>query len=294
MEIRQLTYFTVVAKEKSFTVAAKVLHISQPALSKMIKNLEDELGVLLFDRSEKFVQLTDAGEELYAQAQKLLSDFESLTESIRDTEHLKKGHIKIGIPPVIGTSYFPSLIAGFRNLYPGVTLSILEEGAKTISERVEDGSVDAGVVILPIDLEKFNSIPIVSDENVLILHRNHPLANKEIVYYEDLKDENFVLLNETFMLHHRIISACRETGFEPKVTIKSSQWDFIAELVALNQGISILPRPIVEKYNSSMILQLPVNHPSVKWEISIILKKNRYISFALKRFIEYVQRNISS
>lgn len=294
MEIRQLTYFTEVAKEKSFTVASKTLHISQPALSKMIKNLEDELGVLLFDRSEKFLHLTDAGEELYIQAQKLLSDFESLTESIRDTEHLKKGHIRIGIPPVIGTSYFPSLIAGFRNLYPGVTLTILEEGAKTISERVEDGSIDAGVVILPIETEKFESIPIFSDENVLILHRNHPLSYKEIIHYDDLRDENFVILNETFMLHHRIIEACRDSGFEPRISIKSSQWDFLAELVALNQGISILPRPIVNRFNSSMILQIPINHPSVKWEISIILKKNRYISFALRRFIEYVQKHITS
>ncbi len=185
------------------------------------------------------------------------------------------------------------MIAGFCNLYPGVTLSIIEEGAKTISERVEDGSIDAGVVILPIDTEKFDSIPIVSDENVLILHRNHPLAYMETIHYGDLKDENFVMLNETFMLHHRIISACRENGFEPKITIKSSQWDFIAELVALNQGISILPRPIIDKFNSDMILQIPISHPSVKWEVSIILKKNKYISFALRRFIEYIQKNIS-
>lgn len=293
MEIRQLTYFTEVAREKSFTIAAKTLHISQPALSKMIKNLEEELGVLLFDRSEKFPQLTDAGEELFEHAQKLLADFEFLTESIRDREQLKKGHIKIGLPPVIGTSYFPSLIAGFRQMYPGVTLTILEEGAKTIADKVEEGSVDAGIVILPVDTSKFDVIPIVTDENVLIVHQNHPLALKEIIQYKDLKDEHFVLLNETFMLYHRIISSCREAGFEPNVTFKSSQWDFIAELVALNQGISILPRPILEKFNSETILQVPINHSSVMWETAIILKKNRYVSFALKRFIEYVQKNIS-
>ncbi|MCM3764185.1 LysR family transcriptional regulator [Neobacillus niacini] len=294
MEIRQLTYFTEVAKEKSFTIAARNLHISQPALSKMVKNLEDELGVQLFDRSEKFLHLTDAGEQLYERAQKLLFEFESLSESIRDTEQLKKGHIKVGIPPVIGTSYFPKLIAGFRQLYPGVILSILEEGAMNISDRVEDGSIDAGVIILPVDETKFDFIPIFSDENKLIVHRSHPLASKEVIDYEDLKDESFVLLNETFKLHHHIIASCRQSGFEPNITIKSSQWDFIAELVAMNQGISILPRPILDKFNSGMILQIPINHPSVRWDIAIILKKGRYTSYALRRFIEYVKQNISS
>jgi DNA-binding transcriptional LysR family regulator len=292
MEIRQLTYFTEVAKERSFTIAARNLHISQPALSKMVKNLEEELGVLLFDRSEKYLFLTDAGEQLYEHAQKLLSDFESLSESIRDTEQLKKGHIKVGIPPVIGTSYFPKLIAGFRQLYPGVTLSILEEGAMNISNQVKDGSIDAGVIILPVDENKFDYIPIVADENILIVHRSHRLASRDYVHYEDLRDENFVLLNETFKLHHHIIASCRQSGFEPNVTLKSSQWDFVAELVSMNQGISILPRPILDKFNSGMILQIPINHPSVKWEIAIILKKGRYTSFALRRFIEYVKENI--
>ncbi|UII57603.1 LysR family transcriptional regulator [Cytobacillus spongiae] len=292
MDIRQLTYFMEVAREGSLTGASKILHISQPGLSKVIKNLENELGVLLIDRSEKTIQLTDAGQELFHQSQKLLSEYEALTEVIRDTEQLKRGHVRVGVPPVIGTSYFPSLIAGFRELYSGVTLTIVEEGARSVADRVDEGSIDAAVVILPVCSTKFEIYPIVTDENKLIVHTSHPLAKREFVSYEDLEDENFVLLNENFMLHHHILSACREAGFEPKITFKSSQWDFLAELVAMNQGISILPRPILERFNSQKIVQLPIRHHSVKWEIAIILKKGKYQSFALRRFLEFVQENI--
>lgn len=171
MEIRQLITFVEVARAGSFTTAAKIMHITQPALSKIIKALEDELGIYLFDRSEKYLKLTDTGKQFYKQAQKLILEFQSLTDSIADVESLKKGHIRIGIPPVIGTCYFPSLIAGFRKDYPGVTLSILEEGARTIHEKVDEGLVDMGIVILPINQEKFEVIPITSDLNVLITRK---------------------------------------------------------------------------------------------------------------------------
>lgn len=294
MEIRQLIYFVEIAKAGSFTGAAKIMHITQPALSKIIKALEYELGILLFDRSEKVLQLTDTGKEFYEKAEKLILDFNALTDSVKDIESLKKGHIRIGIPPVIGTCYFPSLIAGFREKHPGVTITILEEGARTVHDKVEEGSIDMGIVILPIDQDKFDIIPIISDDNVLIVNIEHPLANKKIVRYEELKDENFVLLNETSMLHDQIIAACKESGFEPIVTVKSSQWDFLAELVSLNQGISILPKPIIKRFNTNLIKVIPIDHSFVRWRVAIILKKERYVSFAMKEFIVYIQQNISS
>lgn len=292
MDTRQLAYFVQVAKDNSFTVAARNLHLSQPALSKMIKKLEEDLGVQLFDRSEHKMTLTDTGEKLFEEGQKLLLEMDSITEAIQDTKNLRTGNVSVGIPPVIGTSYFPPLIANFRQDYPGINLSIIENGAVTVYEMVEKGFVDLGLVILPELSDRIEYIPVTEDEVVLIVHNDHPLAEKEKVTFEDLKDESFALLNETFLLHHHVIKACREAGFEPNVYFKSSQWDFLTELVCLNQGVSILPRPILARFNSKSIKQIPIDHPEMKWRIAIILKKNRYISFAAKKFIEYIREHI--
>lgn len=292
MDTRQLAYFVQVAKDHSFTVAARNLHLSQPALSKMIKKLEEELGVQLFDRSEHKMTLTDAGNKLFEDGQKVLSELDSITEAIRDTKNLKTGNVSVGIPPVIGTSYFPPLIANFRHDYPGINLSIIENGAVTVYEMVEKGYVDLGLVILPELSDRIEYIPVIEDEVVLVVHNDHRLASRDKVVFEDLKEEAFALLDETFLLHHHVMKACREAGFEPDVYFKSSQWDFLTELVCLNQGISILPRPILARFNSSNIKQIPIDHPEMKWRIAIILKKNRYVSFAAKKFIEYIKEHI--
>lgn len=292
MDTRQLMYFVQVAKDNSFTVAARNLHLSQPALSKMIKKLEDDLGVQLFDRSEHKMTLTDAGERLFEEGQRLLSEMDSITEAIQDTKNLKTGKVSVGIPPVIGTSYFPRLIADFRHDYPGINLSIIENGAVTVYEMVEKGFVDLGIVILPELSDRIEYIPVTEDEVVLVVHKDNPLASREKVGFEDLKDESFALLNETFLLHHHVITACREAGFEPNVYFKSSQWDFLTELVCLNQGITILPRPILARFNSRNIKQIKIDHPEMKWRIAIIVKKNRYVSFAANKFIDYVKEHI--
>ncbi|MDQ0412836.1 LysR family transcriptional regulator [Mesobacillus stamsii] len=293
MDTRQLAYFVQVAKDNSFTVAAKNLHLSQPALSKMIKKLEEELGVQLFDRSEHKMALTDVGEKLFEEGQKLLLEMDSITEAIQDTKNLRTGNVSVGIPPVIGTSYFPPLIANFRKKYPGINLSIIENGAVTVYEMVEKGFVDLGLVILPKLSDQIEYIPVTVDEIVLIVHNDHPLAEKETVVFEDLKDETFALLDDTFLLHHHVIKACREAGFEPNIYFKSSQWDFLTELVCLNQGISILPRPILARFNSKNIKQIRIDHPEMKWRIAVIVKKQRYISFAARKFIEYIKENIA-
>lgn len=292
MDTRQLSYFVQVAKDNSFTVAARNLHLSQPALSKMIKKLEEDLGVQLFDRSEHKMTLTDAGERLFEDGQRLLSEMDRITETIQDTKNLQTGNVSVGLPPVIGTSYFPPLIANFRNDYPGINLSIIENGAVTVYEMVEKGYVDLGLVLLPELSDRIEYIPVIEDEAVLIVHKDHPLANKESVVFNDLKGETFALLNETFLLHHHVVDACRESGFEPNICFSSSQWDFLTELVGLNQGVSILPKPILSRFNSMNIIQVPINHPAMRWRIAIILKKNRYVSHAARKFIDYVKQNI--
>lgn len=286
MTLKQLTYFLEIAKMKNFTKAAANLYISQSALSKTVKAMESELGVQLIDRTVNHFKLTPEGEIFYQKGLIAIKNINSELEDLYGSLGTEKGHITVGIPPVIGTAYFTSIIYKFRNMYPDVELKIIDAGANTIKKWVSEGEVDIGVVILPVSNDDFNVIPIVTAENVLLVNKNHPLAQYDEVSFKMLKDERFISLNSTFMLYDQIISLCRISGFEPNIVCESSQWDFITEMVVLDQGVSILPRPILKRYNSDKLKLISLKDPSFSWNIAIILKKDKYISRIIKSFIE--------
>lgn len=286
MTIKQLTYFLEIARMKNFTKAAANLYISQSALSKTVKMMESELGVQLIDRTVNHFRLTPEGEILYQKGLVSLKKINDELDGLYDSLGIEQGHIAVGIPPVIGTAYFTSIIYKFREMYPDVELKITEAGANTIKKWVSDGEVDIGVVILPVSGDDFNVIPIITAENVLLVNKNHPLAQYDEVSFKMLENERFISLNSTFMLYDQIRSLCLVSGFEPNIICESSQWDFIAEMVALDQGISILPKPILKKFNSDNIKLVSLRDPRFSWNIAIIMKKDKYISKIIRSFIE--------
>jgi len=289
MNLKALSYFIEVANQKSFTGASKNLYTCQSTLSKAIKNFETELGITLVDRTSKSFKLTQEGQLLYENGIIALKTIDEQLKILHDSISVEKGSIKVGVPPVISTVYFTSTIKEFRNLYPNIELQIIEAGANTVKCKVDSREIDIGVVILPFGSSDYYVTPVFNSDNVVIVHKNHHLSAKDKVNIIELKDEPFLILNETYMLHDRIMENCRKCGFEPKISCTSSQWDFIAEMVALNQGISILPRPILSKFHSKNIKILTIEEPEFPWNIALIIKKNKYVSKAMKLFVEFVK-----
>ncbi len=292
MSIRNLTYFVEVAREKNFTRAANNLHLSQPALSKVIKNLENELKVQLIDRQAKQFKLTDAGEIFYDNCQTALESINKELEKLYDSVNFEKGKITVGIPPVIGTAIFPTLLSNFKKRYPDIEIILIEGGANIISDMIEEGAVDIGVVMLPFESEHFHAIPMIYSESKLVVHKSHKFADRETVGLEELKNENFVILSEEYMLYNQIISACKLKGFEAKIIFKSTQWDFLAEMVSINEGITILPAPIIKVFKSNEIRSVSIINPELPWNIGMIIKKDKYISYAMRTFIDFVKKEV--
>lgn len=288
MDIRQLMYFIEVAKHQSFTKASRSLHVSQPSLSKMVKGLEDELDVVLIDRSARQITLTDAGEIVFKQAQKVVNGLDDLSASLYDVMNLKKGKIKIGLPPVISTLFFPTIIAEFQRAYPDVTVKLAEDGAKKVEQKVLDGEVDVGFVLLPVNEEKFDVVPFVQQEIKLLVHEDHPLADRDVVDLIELKDDPFLLLSKEFTLNGRTIEVCISEGFTPKIAYESSQWDFIVGMVEKNLGVTLLPKLICDRVKDAPVKMISLTNP-FPWHLGIILAKNRYIPYASKEFISLVK-----
>lgn len=289
LDIRHLTYFIEVANHRSFTKAAQTLHITQPSISKMIKLLEEELDVILFYRSAKQIELTDAGKALLHQSQQIVNSFQNLTSELADVIHSKKGAITIGLPPMVGARFFPKIISDFTVAYPQISLTLLEVGSQKVQVGIDDGSLDIGVVMLPVDETLFDIIPIIDEPIMLIVHPDHRLVQQSIVELSDLKDENFIFFRKSFTLHDNIINRCIESGFNPKIAFKSSHWDFIAEMVAINFGIALLPKIICQDLDPARIKIIPIAEPMIHWNLGIIWKKDRYLSFAAKEWIQFAR-----
>ncbi|MCC3357120.1 LysR family transcriptional regulator [Bacillus sp. REN16] len=287
MELKDLRYFMEVVVYGSFTKAAVNTYISQPTLSKSIKKLESELKVELFERSTRKLVLTDAGEIVYKQASKILGATNELHTLLDDLMNLPTGNIKIGIPPLIGTLFFPTIAGKFGMGHAQVSLELIELGAKRIEHLVDEGQVDVGIVVNPTDYNKFRVHPFIKEEFMLFTHRTHQLASEKSIKLEQLENESFILFNQEFALHNLIIQQCQKAGFSPAIAYVSSQWDLIAELVIAQLGVTLLPKSIYSKMDKTQINMITLESPPM-WELVVITKKDRYQSFAVRALLKFL------
>jgi DNA-binding transcriptional LysR family regulator len=291
MDIQHLKYFVEVAKQKNFTKASQILLVSQPSISKMIKSLEDELKVTLLDRSERKIELTDAGVIVYEQAIKILQSVEDVYASVNELVQIKKGTVKLGLMPTTGVLLFPNVLAGFKRENSQIDIQMVEYNAKQLKLKVEQGDIDLGITVKPVNSELFETIPLLSEELVVLVDSEHWLVKRESVRLSDLKNESFILLTEDYALHDVVTQACMQSGFEPTVAYKSSLWDLIGEMVATKLGISLIPRSMVSRFNNKNVHAISISNPLIEWELVLIYKKNKYLSYAARTFIEYIQYN---
>ncbi|WP_141430647.1 cidABC operon transcriptional activator CidR [Bacillus sp. 03113] len=293
MNIKHLQYFIEVNRLNSFTRAAEHLFITQPTISKMIKNLETELGVTLFDRSQKKLILTDAGKVILEQAKIIDKAFENLQVELNNLVGLKKGMIRLGLPPILDSSYIPKLIGKFHDKYPEVAFHLIEDGSKKIEDYVANDELDIGVVVLPTKNDLFHHLSLLKEQLMLVVPYSHSLANQSAAQLSDLKDEPFILFNDDFVLHDRIISSLNSVGFRPQVISESSQWSYIEEMVSCNLGVTVLPESICKQLKSQ-VRSINIVNPSINWHLAIIWKKDQYLSHAAKEWIHFIKNQLSA
>ncbi|MBB3114607.1 DNA-binding transcriptional LysR family regulator [Paenibacillus phyllosphaerae] len=294
MDLKQLHYFTAVAEAGSFTQAARQLHITQPSLSKMVRLLEEELGVQLIDRSAKQIALTDAGWTILRSAKQVLQSVEHMTSELEEVVTLKKGTLRLGIPPMIGGYFLPSIIEKFLSNYPQIQLHVIEQGGKSLEQDVLHGDLDFSMVILPVkEEEQFHIVPCMHENLQLVVHVQHPLAQLESVSLAQLEQEAFIMFRNDFTLHHLIIEHCQRAGFTPRIVLESSQWDFMTEMVAAKYGVTLLPEGISKQLDPRRFAAIPIRQPVIPWQLSMVWRKDKYLSFAAREWIRVVQAELS-
>ncbi|WP_442601594.1 LysR family transcriptional regulator [Paenibacillus sp. KN14-4R] len=292
MDVRQLQYFVEVAKQKNFTKASQTLLVSQPSISKMIKSLEEQLGVQLLDRAEREVELTDAGALVYEQAVRIIQSMSDLSTSVNELVHVNRGKVKMGLLPTVGALLFPRIMANFKKEFPRIDIQMEEYSAKHVEAQVAKGTIDFGVTVLPVDSHLFETVFLHAEELVVIVNSEHRLAKHESISLVECQDESFILFSEEFALHDVAMQACRQAGFEPKVAYMTSMWDLVCEMVATQFGISLVPKSMAARLNNHRVHSIPISTPHIAWDWALIYRKDRYQSYAARAFISYIQANL--
>lgn len=292
MEIRQLEYFVSVVETSSFTRAAEKQYVSQPCITHSIRKLEEDLGVDLFDRSQKKALLTDEGKLFYTRACKLLHDLQDTMTEMNDLRNLARGTIKLAIPPMIGSCLFPYLFTSFQTQYPHLTLNVYEEGSFAANRLIEQEELDLGIIILPEENHgTLETLRLTQQEILLAVSSDHHLANKKSVTFADLRQEKFILLKTNFFHRHAVLKRCKAEGVDPTIVFNSGQIETVKSLVAHGVGISFLMRMALERLPSIVGVSLD---PPLHVQIGLAWKKGRQLSPSSRAFINLVSSQTES
>ena len=284
MELRALRAFVEVVRQGGFSRAAKTVFATQSTVSKAVKQLEDELGLPLLDRIGHRSALTAAGEIVFRRAQAMLAERDDLVAELEDLRGLKRGVLRFGLAPVGGDVLFAPAFAVFRSRYPGVEIQLVEHGSKRLEEMVLAGEVDLAAALLP-ESEAFEWRDVRREPIDALVPADHPLAHEACVELKALADSPFILFEAGFALNPIILDACRQAGFTPAVTARSSQIPFIIELVAAKLGVGFLPRMIAERREHPGVRHIAVVAPAMEWRMTLIWRRGAYLSPAARAWI---------
>ena len=292
MDIQHIKYFLEVVRCESFSKAAENLYVTQPILSRCIKNMENELGVSLINRSTKSFALTDAGEILFHYGSRLIEEHQDIYRHVQDIKDSQIGELRISSPGVLMDLYFPRLVTRYREKYPRVKISINERGSRSTEKDILDGNADIGLVMLPLENpEKFNVFPIIKDEVCIMVHKEHTLAKEQYVQIGQLRDVDIITYNSSNTLYHTFWRLCQEQGFLPNITYQSMMPNFILNVISYSDCVGVLPAPMFRQFKTEDVVAVPIQ-PHFPWEIAMITKKDRYQSNAVNEFLEFTKQFI--
>ncbi|WP_319518647.1 LysR family transcriptional regulator [uncultured Martelella sp.] len=288
MEFRTLRAFVEVVRQGGFSQAAKTVFTTQSTVSKAVKQLEDEVGVALLERIGHRSVMTAAGEIVYARGVRLLADRADLLAELAEVRGLKRGVLRLGLPPVGSATLFAPLFAIYRQRYPGIDIDLDEHGSLDLEEKLRAGSIDFAGLQLPL-AEDFEGQPVRSEPLVALLSSNHALAQRSAVSLEDLGDIPFIVFDDGFSLHRRLMRLARARGLDPVIAAQSSQVDFMVELVAAGLGVTFLPRTIAAHHAHPMVRRIAFEEPELNWSVAMAWRRGAYLSAAAAAWLDLVR-----
>jgi DNA-binding transcriptional LysR family regulator len=283
----QLEYFLAVTRFKSFCHAAESAYVSQSALSKQIKAMEEELGTELFVRGSTGVSLTPAGETFLRFASSTSTNYENVIMRLAQYSDSAQLRVRVGALPLTSAYNLVTDLADFQADNLGVQVDLCERNQDEILKRLELHRLD--VAILRTDLispDEYDCIPLIRDEIVIVCSNQHPLARQQRVSINELKDTRFVMLEEHSGVYTAFIEECGKHGFFPNVTFTHARHEPLMAVVTRNIGITALPRGLTHGRNESSITCVPLREP-LYTVVGLVIPKDRALTPPAERLVQH-------
>ncbi|WP_348920114.1 LysR family transcriptional regulator [Enterococcus rotai] len=286
MELRVLTYFLTVAREKTISKAAEVLHLSQPTLSKQLKELEEELGVTLFTRGNRFITLTEDGIYLMNRGKEILSLVDSTMTNLTKNEVIS-GQITIGGGETQAFEFLSHILHELRDNYPEINIHLYSGNADDVLEKIDKGLLDFGLVIDPVEKQKYEYIrlPLIDSWGILV-NNSHPLANKKTVQPKDIQRTPLLISNQSFVDNQ--LSEWFGGNIEHLNVIGTYNLLYNASLLAKENIASVLCIDGIVNTTNTNLTFIPFS-PPLTANISIVWKKGQIFSSASKEFLRLLK-----
>lgn len=293
LDIKHLEYFlTIVENQFNLSKSAELLYVSQPNLSKFLREFEEEQHVNLFIRkNNRLIALTSQGKLFYNQAKKVVEDYNQMMLDLSITTKSISGTIRIGIPPVILTSLFKDFLPEFILNHPNIKLEVIEAGAYELRKKLLLQQIDIAILISPVSLDSIERKIIFEDTVSIIFSKRHPLAlSDEDITFKKLAQQKLVILDNSFALHHNLLRKFSIEGLTPNIFYQSSSWDLLMAFCETTDVVTILPTPIFDYYKSSSCLLSKEFTPSYPWIVESCTLKSSYKT----SLVNYVEELITN
>lgn len=292
MTLTELKYIVMLAEEKHFGRAAERCHVSQPTLSVAVKKLEDELGAAIFERSKSSVYITPIGEQIIAQARRVLEQANMIKELATSGKNQLRGPLKVGAIFTIAPYLFPSMIPELKRLAEGMPLQIEEDLTENLRPKLRNGELDAIIVALPFREPDVVTRPIYEEEFVVLMPKDHPWTQLTHISTDQLTTDNLLLLGKGHCFSDQVMEACPLVGEDElndgHTIVNGSSLETIRYMVSSGLGVTVLPKSAAMHLDESILAVRPFKHPAPKRTVALAWRA----SFPRPKAIESLSQSI--
>lgn len=289
MELSQLETFLAVAEERSFSRAALRLHRTQPAVSQVIRKLEESVGETLFDRAARDGSLTAAGALLRDYALRLMALRREASSALGELKSLERGHLHLAANEYT-SMYLLQAIDGFRREYPQVTVTVQRTLASHIPDELNLRSFEIGVTSFRPDPEQFRTIAVYADKLALIVSPGHALAGRQHVSISELGKENFIAHNVASPLRRRVIETFQKYRTPLNMGIELPTIEAIKRFVAMGNGVALVPSlTVARELENGELVAVPVNELEMRRVLRLVHRRHGALSYAANAFLQTVR-----
>ncbi len=289
MEIRQLKAFLAIAEAKTFTAGAKVVNITQAAVSMQIRQLEDELGMSLFTRTPRRVILTEAGEHLLQRARRILREHDAAIAEIAELAGAEYGRLRIGsASAMFATAQLPTILERLKEKFPNAEITVSSGTSQTLVDKMLHGDIDIAFVSLPVETPNIQTDLLYSDEIVAIAHPKHPLANEKFISAATLAGEQLILGEKGGNTRRMIDDFFAAANVKPNVMMELSRQEAINKMVENQMGVGIAGAKNVSKeIREGRLVSWLVEGAEIKWDLGLARLRGGYFSPIAKEFVQF-------